>query len=74
MVENKQQEHPQLSSSHLEERKKQAVTRRTYDVLGLLIGAAIGLISGIIVSFNPIFTMQIGMFIGLIIGVNIKRK
>jgi hypothetical protein len=47
---------------------------KTYDVEGLLIGGAIGLAVGIIISFNAIFAMQIGMFLGLIIGTRKKKN
>jgi hypothetical protein len=47
---------------------------KTYDIEGLLIGAAIGLAVGILISFNAIFAMQIGMFLGLIVGTRKKKN
>jgi hypothetical protein len=56
-----------------EEIKKSENIEETCDVSGLLIGGAIGLIVGLVISFNAIFAMQIGMFLWLIVA-RIKKK
>ena len=44
-----------------------------YDVEGLLAGGAAGLVVGLLIPFETIFTIQIGMFVGLLIGTRFKK-
>ncbi|MDR1523549.1 MAG: hypothetical protein LBS29_06355 [Endomicrobium sp.] len=78
MAEDKKQEQsPQGNNTdELDPNKIRAEEKieRNHDIEGLLIGGAVGLIVGMIISFNAIFAMQIGMFLGLVVGVKIKKK
>jgi hypothetical protein len=76
MSEEKQQiDNPQIKKEEAgAESEKEENIEKTYDTEGLLIGGAIGLAVGILISFNAIFAMEIGMFLGLIIGSRKKKK
>jgi hypothetical protein len=64
----------EIEKENINNIEKEENIEKTYDIEGLLIGGAIGLGVGIIISFNAIFAMQIGMFLGLIIGTRKKKK
>ncbi|MDR1474567.1 MAG: hypothetical protein LBS38_02625 [Endomicrobium sp.] len=64
----------EIEKENIENIKKEETIEKTYDIEGLLIGGAVGLGIGILISFNAIFAMEIGMFLGLIFGTRKKKK
>ena len=48
--------------------------QKTFDVVGLLVGAVIGVFAAIIGITNILMGIIVGMFFGLVAGTFIKRK
>lgn len=64
----------EMSNDELIQEAESEPKQKTYDVVGLLIGAVFGIFIAIIGITDILMGVIIGMFIGLVVGTFIKKK